>query len=77
MFFDVKSTEDLTLELGINEFTDNTDQFGLFSTSEGEPYNFLTVKRDERRTHNKEYASISITLSPIKHIHERSAFTLM
>ena len=51
IFFGVKSTENLYLELGINEFTDKTDRFGLFSASEAEPYKFLSVKKDERRTH--------------------------
>ena len=76
--FVMKLDHHLILELGPNEFTDKTDRFGLFSSSEPDSHNFLTVEREERIIVEKQPApKISIKLSSIKHEYERSAFTLM
>ena len=45
-FHAIDSREKLALELGPNEFTDKSGRLGLFSTSDQEPYNFLSIKRD-------------------------------
>ena len=44
---EMKSNDKLELELGPNEFTDKTGRIGLFSFSDPEPYNFLTIERYE------------------------------
>ena len=38
------SGHNLNVELGPNEFFDQTDNIGLFSQEEPEPYKFLSVK---------------------------------
>ena len=74
----MQSNQNLVLELGPNEFTDKTDRFGLFSSSEPDSHNFLSVEREERQVNERQTSpKISIKLSPIKHEYERSAFTLM
>ena len=72
--FELRSTHHLILELGPNEFTDKTDRLGLFSSSELDSHNFLTVQREERLIHERQTVpKISVKLSSIKHEYERSA----
>ena len=44
--FQVAESEKLTIELGPSEFTERNDRIGLFSKSDPEPYNFLSIKKD-------------------------------
>ena len=68
----------VTLELGPNEFYDIDDRLGLFTAAEPEPHTWLTVVNDSAKSiPNGKSPEITIKLSHIRTIYERSVFTIM
>ena len=64
------------LELGINEFYDNSDSLGLFD-SEPDPETFLSIEREERSAKKQAVGKLTFNLSDRRWKHERQYYSLM
>lgn len=59
LYLSSRERNEMTLELAINEFTDNNNTFG-FLTSEPEPYEFLSINKVQEKTWNADYPNFKL-----------------